>query len=128
MSKSRIRSARETFAELVYENVATVFTGFGRMGVSAEAVADQVVRDVRNYRRFDAPVGPHLADQLMLPMAIAAHTSSVDGKFRTVPLTQHSMTQAGIIQRFMDVEIAIEQEDGGDARGAVLVSIAGRAV
>ncbi len=114
------------FAELEYENVTAVFTGFGRMGVSAESVADQVVRDVRNYRRFAAPVGPHLADQLMLPMAIAAHTSSVDGRFRTVPLTQHSMTQADIIQRFMDVEIAIEQEDGGDARGAVLVSISSR--
>lgn len=103
------------FAELEYENLTSVFTGFGRQGVPAEKVADAVVRDVRNYLKSDAPVGPHLADQLMLPMAIAAAFSKKPGRFRTVPLTQHSLTQAEIIQRFLDVNIELDTNEDASA-------------
>ena len=111
------------FAELVYENVATVFTGFGRMGVTSEKVADSVVRDVRKYLKLDAPVGPHLADQLMLPMAIAAHFSNAASQFRTGPLTKHSATHADIIQKFLDVEVIFQNDDPDNSRSAVTVSI-----
>ena len=70
------------FTELEYENLTTVFTGFGRQGVAAEKVADSVVRDVRQYLKTDAPVGPHLADQLILPMAMAAAFSGKVSQFR----------------------------------------------
>ena len=89
------------------------------MGVTAEKVADGVVRDVRKYLKTTAPVGPHLADQLMLPMAIAAEFSDAVSKFRTSELTQHSLTQADIIRRFLDVEVVVEEQ----ADGTSLVSI-----
>lgn len=101
------------FVELEFENLTTVFSGFGRRGVSAEQVADSVVRAVRSYLKTDAPVGPHLADQLMLPMAIAAEFSDAKSAFRTGALTQHALTHANILCRFLDVEIAVnEQSDG----------------
>lgn len=103
------------FAELEYENLTTVFTGFGRQGVPAEKVADTVVRDVRRYLKSDAPVGPHLADQLMLPMAIAASFSGKASRFRTVPLTQHSLTQSEIIRRFLNVTIDLTTNEDGSA-------------
>ena len=112
------------FAELVYEHVTVVFTGFGRVNVSAESVADEVVRSVRKYLKFDAPVGPFLADQLMLPMAVAANTSGVASKYHATPLTQHSLTQIEIIRRFLDVSIDIEVDRAGDTRSSVVVSIA----
>ncbi len=111
------------FAELVYENVTAVFTGFGRMGITSEKVADGVVRDVRKYLKLDAPVGPHLTDQLMLPMAIAAHFSGAVSQFCTGPLTQHSVTHADIIQKFLAVDVKLESEDPDDSRGAVTVSV-----
>jgi len=98
------------FAELEFENVTASFAGFRQRGVTAERVADNVVREVRRYLKTDAPIGEHLADQLMLPMAIAAHFSNASSKFRTGPLSQHSLTHADIIRRFLDVEVAIEEQ------------------
>lgn len=103
------------FAELEYENLTTVFTGFGQRGVPAEKVADSVVRDVRQYLKTDAPVGPHLADQLMLPMAIAAAFSGKSSQFRTGTPTQHSLTQADIIQRFLDVKVELNSNEDDTA-------------
>ena len=108
------------FAELEFENVTASFAGFGRQGVSAEKVADGVVREVRRYLKTDAPVGPHLADQLLLPMAIAAAFSDASSKFRTGPLTQHSLTQMETIGRFLDVEIAVEE--GSDGTSTIATS------
>ena len=97
------------FAELEHEHTTSVFTGFGKRGVSSEQVADNVVKQVRKYLKHDAPIGPHLADQLMLPMAIAARFHGSESCFRTGPLTMHSKTHIDIIQRFMEVRIACTQ-------------------
>lgn len=107
------------FAELEFENVAASFAGFGRQGISAEKVADGVVREVRRYLKTDAPIGPHLADQIMLPMAIAAAFSNANNRFRTGPLTQHSITQADTIRRFLDVEIKVDSQSDGTSTIAI---------
>ena len=100
-------------AELNYENVSEIFSGFGQVGVPAEKVADGVVRAVKKYLKTDAPVGPHLADQLMLPMAIAANVSGVTSKFRTGSPTQHSRTHADIIRTFLDVDVVFKEQGDG---------------
>jgi len=61
--------------------VTEVFTGFGEREVSAEAVAEETVRDVRCCLVAGVPVGEHLADRLLLPMALAG-----SGAFLTTPL------------------------------------------
>jgi RNA 3'-terminal phosphate cyclase (ATP) len=108
------------FAELEFENVTAMFSGFGQVGTTAEKVADGVVRDVKKYLKTKAPIGPHLADQLMLPMAIAANFSEVSSKFRTSSPTQHTRTHADIIRTFLNVEVGFEEQ--GD--GTVIVDIA----
>ncbi|QEG23927.1 RNA 3'-terminal phosphate cyclase [Mariniblastus fucicola] len=107
------------FAELEYDNLTSVFAGFGQRGVTAENVADAVVRDVRRYLKHDAPVGPHLADQLMLPMAIAAAVNGTPSQFRTGPLTGHSETHAVIIQRFLEVDVVFSESDSGSVSVAI---------
>jgi len=89
--------------------VTEVFTGFGRKGLRGEQLTADVVAEVRAWMDADVPVGPHLADQLLLPLALAG-----GGRFRTLEPTAHTMSVASVIQDFLPVRIAIE-EDGGVA-------------
>lgn len=66
----------------------------------AEAVAESVVTQVKAYMASSAPVGPHLADQLLLPIALAGK-----GAFRCSELTQHTLTNIEFIRRFLGVQI-----------------------
>lgn len=91
--------------ELTYEHVSAVFSGVGQRGVRAEAVAADVVDQARQYLVADVPVCPHLADQLMVPMALAG-----GGSFATMPLSLHASTNLEVIRRFLDVPMRAERE------------------
>lgn len=95
--------------ELAYENVTEVFTGFGQRGVRAEQVADRAWREAKQYLKSEAPVGEHLADQLILPLGIGAHFGTGGGSFRTATLTQHSITHLEVLARFLDIDVEIKQ-------------------
>jgi len=90
--------------ELESEHVAEVFSGFGERGVPAETVAKGVVREVRRYLDAEAPVGTHLADQLLIPMALSG-----GGRFRTLPPSEHTRTNVETLRHFLDVRIASEE-------------------
>ncbi len=89
---------------IVSEQVSEVFTGFGEKGVRAEWVAEAAVREAQRYLAAGVPVGPHLADQLLVPMALAG-----GGSFRTIAPTRHLLTNAEVIRRFLPVEISVKQ-------------------
>lgn len=95
-------------AELESEHVTEVFTGFGERGRSSEQVASAVADEIERYLASDAPVGEHLADQLLLPMAM-----SQGGAFRTLSPTAHTKTQADTIRLFLDRKIIFEPEESG---------------
>jgi len=97
--------------ELHHGGGTSMFTGFGEKGVSAEEVAESTIKHVLDFQPAHAPVDEHLADQLLLPMALAG-----GGAFRTVEPTLHTRTQARLIQRFLPVEIAIRREGMLDYR------------
>jgi RNA 3'-terminal phosphate cyclase (ATP) len=90
--------------EIESECVTEVFTGFGERGVTAEAVAEQAVKEARQYLAAGVAVGEHLADQLLVPMALAG-----GGRFTTLPLTRHSTTNIEIIKKFLDFDIEASQ-------------------
>jgi RNA 3'-terminal phosphate cyclase (ATP) len=94
--------------ELESPNVTEVFTGFGQLGVKAEEVAMHPLREARDYLAADVPVGTHLADQLMLPLGIAAWSGSGSSVFRTMPLTRHSETHLEILRRFLEIDCQVE--------------------
>ncbi len=98
--------------ELHSENVREVFTGFGRTGVKAEHVANNAVKQVRDYLATDVPVGPYLADQLLLPLGIAAWRDKQQSQFRTLPLTRHSTTHISILQQLLGIPISVEKDGG----------------
>lgn len=90
--------------------VTEVFTAFGQRGVSAESVAGFVLEELERYLTHDVPVGEHLADQLMVPMALAAATAGAESRYRTYPLSGHSTTNIQTIQRFLPVHISVEEQ------------------
>ncbi len=92
--------------EIESENITEVFTGFGEKGTSAEKVANRAVKSVLEYLASNVPVGRYLADQLLIPMALAG-----GGKFRTLSPTRHTKTNVEIIKKFLDVEIAVIEYD-----------------
>ncbi|HEY8521935.1 MAG TPA: RNA 3'-terminal phosphate cyclase [Gammaproteobacteria bacterium] len=93
----------------VSENVTEVFTGFGRRGVPAERVAEGVVESVQRYLSADVPVGVHLADQLLLPLALAG-----GGSFVTCAPSAHTLSNIDVIERFLPVAIRCAPVAGAD--------------
>ena len=93
------------------EHVTEVFSGFGERGVRAEEVAARVAREVRAWLDAGVPVGVHLADQLVLPMALGA-----GGSCRTVSPTAHLRTHVELLRRFLGRAIDVREEDGGAFR------------
>lgn len=97
--------------EIDTESVNEVFVGFGRINASAEKVAYEAIKQAKAYLAADVPVGKYLADQIMLPLAIAAWKDGERSQFRTFPLSRHSTTHIEILQKFFDVPISVEKEE-----------------
>jgi RNA 3'-terminal phosphate cyclase (ATP) len=91
--------------EIESEHVTEVVTGFGRRGVRAEAVASGAIEEMQRYVDVDVAAGEHLADQLLLPMAIGG-----GGAFTTVRPTLHTTTNAEVIRQFTGREVRFEDE------------------
>jgi RNA 3'-terminal phosphate cyclase (ATP) len=90
--------------ELRAERVTEMFTGYGERGVPAETVAERALRCAVEYVAAGAPVGEHLADQLLIPMALGA-----GGVYRTMRPTLHTTTNAEVIRRFLPARIGIDR-------------------
>lgn len=95
------------WVEVEAERVTEVFTGFGSKGKPAERVAREAARDAKRYLDTDLPVEQHLADQLLVPLALCA-----GGSFATCPPSQHTTTNIAVIRRFLDVDITTTTADG----------------
>jgi len=93
--------------EVASREVCEVFTGFGRRGVPAETVAAGAAREALGYLAADVPVGPHLADQLLLPMALLG-----GGRFRTLAPTPHTLTNIATLEQFLETRVDVGQIDG----------------
>lgn len=89
---------------LEYPEVTEVFSSCGERGLPAEAVADHAARQARRYRESSAAVGEHLADQLLLPMALAGR-----GCFTTPVLSSHLKTNCEVIEKFLPVNFDFEE-------------------
>jgi RNA 3'-terminal phosphate cyclase (ATP) len=110
-------------ATLSYEHVTEVFTHFGEKRLSAASVASNLAAEVEAYRSAHAPVGPHLADQLLLPLALAVRASGEACAFRATEITLHTRTNAEVIQRFVPIEIEIFEADSSEAGHGTLLQV-----
>jgi len=92
--------------ELEYQHVTEVCTAFGQRRVTAEAVAAMAVSAAKTYLESAAPVGVHLADQLILPLSVAGR-----GAFRSLRPTQHTLTNIEVLRRFLPIDWTVRQID-----------------
>jgi RNA 3'-terminal phosphate cyclase (ATP) len=87
-----------------YENMAASFSGYGRLGKPSEAVADEAAAALLEHHASDAAVELHLADQLLLPLSLAAGRSV----FTTPRPSGHLTTNAWNIGKFAIADISID--------------------
>jgi RNA 3'-terminal phosphate cyclase (ATP) len=100
---STLSAGNALLLELPFRHVTEVVSGIGEKGLPAEKVAMNVAEEATSYLNSDAPVGSHLADQLLLPLALGG------GQFRTTSLTAHTHTNAAVIERVLGDRFAIEE-------------------
>lgn len=101
-------------ADLICENVTEVFTTLGERGTRSEVVAETLAKEVERHANADVPIGEHLADQILLPMALGK-----GGAYRTVALSDHTRTQADVIRMFLGTTIRFH----GTKQDDVLVEV-----
>lgn len=102
-------------ADLICENVTEVFTKYGEKGTRAEAVAEALAKEVERHANADVPIGEHLADQILLPMALGK-----GGAYRTVALSDHTRTQAEVIRMFLGTTVRFHETKPDDVLVEVL--------
>ncbi len=91
-----------------FENVLAGFTSLGERGKPAERVAEEAVEEFLDYMGSGAALDRHLADQLILPAALAEGPTS----FTTSSITGHLLTGIWVVEQFMGKKFAVEGEKG----------------
>jgi RNA 3'-terminal phosphate cyclase (ATP) len=94
--------------EAAFADVTEVVSGFGQLGVPAERLAKASAGRMSGYLETAAFAGPYLADQLVLPFALAG-----GGAFTTVKPSQHTLTAMDLAVRFTGRRMEIVQQAGG---------------
>lgn len=93
---------------LRHAHATEVVASYGAVGVSAERVATKACREAQAWLAAEVPVGTWLADQLLVPLALAA-----GGRFRTLPLSLHARTNIDVVHAFLGPVIeAVDEGEG----------------
>lgn len=93
---------------LTSESGVEVFTVFGEKGVRVEQLIHRLVGQARVFLSLDAPVGEHLADQLLLPLVMAG-----GGEIRVAAVSSHTRTNAEVLTRLLGASIRFVEEPEG---------------
>ena len=83
-------------------------SAFGEKGATAERIGHHAAKSMANYIGSGVPVGRHLADQLLLPMALAG-----GGRFATMAPDAHVPTNISVIEKFLPVKFALTTVERG---------------
>jgi RNA 3'-terminal phosphate cyclase (ATP) len=94
--------------EARFEHTAELTSSFGETNVTAEKVGRRAGKCLRDFIGSGAAVGRHLADQLLLPLALAG-----GGSFTTLAPDDHVPTNTAVIEKFLPVKFTIEEADRG---------------
>ncbi len=89
-----------------HEEIAAGFIGYGRRGFPAERVADVAVDELLAYEARQGAADPHLADQLVLPLALAG------GALTTTEITRHLVTNVWVVEQLLGSRLVLEGEEG----------------
>ncbi len=107
-AKNSAGPGNAVMVEIESESVCEVFTSFGGRDLPSGKVIGGVVDELREYLASDAPVGECLADQLMLPFALAGS----GGSYRALKASLHARTNAEVVRLFLETSIDLIETDG----------------
>jgi RNA 3'-terminal phosphate cyclase (ATP) len=85
------------------------FSSLGRPGLPAEDVANSAVADLLSFMENGAAVDKFLADQILVPVALANGSST----FSTSHVSSHTLTNADLLRQWLDIDIEVEGVVGG---------------
>lgn len=109
-------SKNTTFALTArFEKTVCCYTALGEKGKRAEEVAAEACLKFFDFLQTKAAVDEYMADQLLLPLAMAQGKSV----YTASKITDHLLTNASTVAKFVDVELYIDGEKGKEG----LVSI-----
>ncbi len=100
--------------EAIFENGEEMASACGEMHLTSEKIGLRIGKSLKHFLSSGAAVGRHLADQLLLPIALAG-----GGSFTTMIPDNHVTTNLEVIEKFLPVKSSIEDLD----RGVRLVKI-----
>jgi RNA 3'-terminal phosphate cyclase (ATP) len=84
------------FLTAEYESIRVGFSALGAKGKPSEAVAEEAVAALLAHRDSGAALDQHLADQLVLPLALAGASSS----FTVERVSRHLTTNMWVVEQF----------------------------
>ncbi|HBE71344.1 MAG TPA: RNA 3'-terminal phosphate cyclase [Planctomycetaceae bacterium] len=100
-----------------YENCFELVSEPGRLGTKAERVARAATNKLRAFFGSPAPIGEHLADQLMLPAALAAASGDAS-QLQVYRWTAHCQTHQSVLEAFLPIRFETQTSEK-----AVLVTV-----
>jgi RNA 3'-terminal phosphate cyclase (ATP) len=77
----------------------------GRRGMPSEIVAEKAVTALLAFHASGASVDAHLADQIIVPLALAGGASA----FVTPEITAHLLTNIGVVRAFVERPIEVDE-------------------
>jgi RNA 3'-terminal phosphate cyclase (ATP) len=108
ISENAISRGTAVMVEIHGEHLTEVFTRVGERGVRVEVIASEAAEEALAYLKTQAPVGEHLADQLLIPIVLCG-----GGAFNATRVSLHTHTNIEIIKKFIDVDISITETTDG---------------
>ena len=95
------------FLKAKFENVLAGFSSLGERGKSAEKVGQEVAEQFLKYYYSYKALDPHLADQIILYLAIAKKPFA----FTVSTLTNHLLTHIWLLEKFLNIKINIDRKE-----------------
>jgi RNA 3'-terminal phosphate cyclase (ATP) len=100
IAPQRVRSVSPgagLFLTAEYEFIRAGFSALGQKGKPADKVAEEAVNDLLAFHRSQAILDDHLADQILLPLALAGFT----GQLSAGQLSLHATTNLWVAEQFL---------------------------
>lgn len=96
------------FVWALFEKGTAGFSSLGKKGKRAEKVADEACTEFFEFMASKCAIDDHLADQLVLYMALAKGRSLIGTK----RVTTHLKTNVWVIEQFLPVKFEVEEQMG----------------
>lgn len=99
-----------------HEHLNTVFCSISEKGEPGAAVARRTARALNQHLETGAALDVHLADQWLLPLALAVRQSGRAAAFTASAWSLHAQTNASLIERWLPLQIRTQPRERGGVR------------